>query len=131
MVLRVDGVAAGLYHYSVARNDLELIREGEYEELLVRLCGKQEWVQDAAVAFFMTSVVERSAWKYRHAHAYRVLHLDAGHLGQTFHLVCTELGLAPFATTATDAVGIEQALGLDGVSEISLYTAVTGYPATA
>ena len=25
-----------------------------------------------------------------------VIHLDAGHLGQTFHLVCTALGLAPF-----------------------------------
>jgi SagB-type dehydrogenase family enzyme len=129
LVLRVDGVPSGVYHYSVARNDLELLRAGEFEHLAVDLCGAQEWVQDAAVVFFMTSIIERSAWKYPHAHAYRVLHIDAGHLGQTFHLVCTELGLAPFTTTATDATGIEQALGIDGISEIALYTAATGYPA--
>ena len=129
LVLRVDELQSGLYHYSVARNDLEPVRFGDFEQLAVDLCGAQGWVQDAAAIFFMTSVVERSAWKYRHAHAYRVLHLDAGHLGQTFHLVCTELGLAPFTTTATDATGIERALGVDGISEVALYTAATGYPA--
>jgi SagB-type dehydrogenase family enzyme len=131
LVLRVEDVPSGLYHYSVARNDLELIQAGDFEQLAVELCGAQEWVQDAAVVFFMTSIVERSAWKYRHAHAYRVLHLDAGHLGQTFHLVCTELGLAPFTTTAADATGIERWLGLDGIREIAIYTAVTGYPTPA
>ena len=129
LVLRVDEVPPGLHHYSVARNDLELLRSGEFEELAVELCGAQGWVQDAAAVFFMTSIIERSAWKYRHEHAYRVLHLDAGHLGQTFHLVCTELGLAPFTTTATDATQIERELGLDGISEIVVYTAATGYPA--
>jgi SagB-type dehydrogenase family enzyme len=129
LVLRVDDIPPGVHHYSVARNDLELLRGGDFEQLAVELCGAQGWVQDAAALFFMTSVIERSAWKYRHAHAYRVLHLDAGHLGQTFHLVCTELGLAPFTTTATDAARIEQELGLDGISEIAVYTAATGYPA--
>jgi SagB-type dehydrogenase family enzyme len=131
LVLRVQDVPSGLHHYSVARNDLELVRAGDLEQLAVALCGAQEWVQDAAAVFFMTSIVERSAWKYRHPHAYRVVHLDAGHLGQTFHLVCAELGLAPFTTTATNAAGIEQALGLDGISEVAVYTAATGYPARA
>ena len=62
-------------------------------------------------------------WKYRDAHAYRVLHLDAGHLGQTFHLAATALGLAPFTTAATRNLMVEKALGLDGVSEIVLYAA--------
>jgi SagB-type dehydrogenase family enzyme len=128
LCLRVEGVPPGLYHYSVARHDLELVRPGQFSELAVELCGAQVWVQDAAVVFFMTAIVERSMWKYRSSHAYRVLHLDAGHLGQTFHLVCTMLGLAPFTTTAMDAAGIEAALGLDGISEIALYTAATGYP---
>jgi SagB-type dehydrogenase family enzyme len=128
LCLRVDGVPPGLYHYSVARHDLELVRAGEFQELAVDLCGAQGWVDDAAVVFFMTAIVERSMWKYGSSHAYRVLHLDAGHLGQTFHLVCTKLGLAPFTTTATKAAEIEEAIGLDGISEIALYTAVTGYP---
>jgi SagB-type dehydrogenase family enzyme len=129
VALRVEGMRPGIYHYSVARHDLEPLREGDFEDLVVRLCGEQGWVRDASAVFFMTAVVERSMWKYRHSHAYRVLHLDAGHLGQTFHLVCTQLGLAPFTTTATQNEAIESELGLDGVSEIALYAAATGVPA--
>jgi hypothetical protein len=58
-----------------------------------------------------------------------VLLLDAGHLGQTFHLVCTRLGLAPFTSSAKDDKGIERLLGIDGVREISLCAAATGIPA--
>ena len=95
---------------------------------MVELCAGQPWVRDAAAVCFMTAVVARSMWKYRQAHAYRVLQLDAGHLGQTFHLVCTRLGLAPFTTAALDAAAVERALGLDGVAEIALYAAAVGWP---
>jgi hypothetical protein len=56
------------------------------------------------------------------ARAYRVLHLDAGQLGHTFHFVWTELGLAPFITTATDATQIERAPGFVGISDIRSVT---------
>jgi nitroreductase len=74
----------------------------------------------------MTAVLERSMWKYRQSHAYRVLHLDAGHLGQTFHLACTELGLVPFTTAALAPDRIEAELGLDGIREIAVYAAAAG-----
>ncbi len=128
VVMRVEGVDPGVYHYSVEHNALELLGKNFSEKQLVDLCGGQAWVRDAAAVCFMTAVVDRSMWKYRQSHAYRVLLLDAGHLGQTFHLVSTALGLAPFTTAATDDQAIEQFLGLDGVSEIALYTAVAGYP---
>jgi nitroreductase len=54
----------------------------------------------------MTAILERTMWKYALSHAYRVIFLDAGHLGQTFHLVCTKLGLAPFTTAATEEAAI-------------------------
>ena len=80
--------------------------------------------------FFMTSFVPRTMWKYNHSHAYRVLLLDAGHLGQTFHLVCTALGLGPFTTAAINGACVEGALGIDGTSEIVVYGAATGFPKT-
>lgn len=128
VVLRVNGAKPGIYHYSVERHELETLRLGDFEDLVARLCANQVWVQDAAAVFFMTAVLPRSMWKYKHAHAYRVILLDAGHLGQTFHLVCTKLGLAPFTSAATQDSAIESALGLDGVSEIPVYTAATGIP---
>lgn len=94
----------------------------------MRLCANQVWTRDAAAVCFMTAVVGRSMWKYKQAQAYRVLQLDAGHLGQTFHLVCTALGLAPFTTAATDEPEIERELGIDGVNELAVYAAAFGMP---
>jgi SagB-type dehydrogenase family enzyme len=128
IVLRVEGIEPGIYHYSVKHHALEHIGNAIAQDHLVYLCGNQEWVRDAAVVFFMTAVVARSMWKYKQSHAYRVLLLDAGHVGQTFHLVCTQLGLAPFTTAATRDTAIEHELGLDGVSEIAIYTAAVGFP---
>lgn len=129
VVLAVRGVAPGIYHYSVRHNGLVLLKPGAFADLVEGLCSDQAWLRSAAAVFFMTAVVERTMWKYRHSHAYRVLHLDAGHLGQTFHLVCRRLGLGPFTTAATRNEAIERELGLDGVSEIVLYTAAVGVPA--
>jgi SagB-type dehydrogenase family enzyme len=129
-VRRVTGVKPGIYHYSVKQHALEYLRAPLSARQLVKLLANQPWVRDAAVVFFMTAVVERSMWKYKHEHAYRVLLLDAGHLGQTFHLVCTKLGLAPFTSSAKQDDAIERVLGIDGVREISLYAAATGIPAS-
>jgi SagB-type dehydrogenase family enzyme len=129
VVLRVDGIEPGIYHYSVKNHGLELLRLGIFEDLVVRLCARQEWVRDAAAVFFMTAALTRNMWKYDHARAYRVLLLETGHLGQTFHLVCTKLGLAPFTTAASLDTEIERELSLDGVSETPTYTAAVGIPA--
>jgi SagB-type dehydrogenase family enzyme len=127
MVLAVDGVEPGIYHYSARDHGIVPLRPGGVD-LAVALCAGHEWIRTAAAVFFMTAVVERSAWKYPSAHAYRVLHLDAGHLGQTFHLVCTELGLGPFTFAATSNPAVESALGIDGITEIVVYTAAVGVP---
>lgn len=131
VVLRVEGIEPGIYHYSVRRHGLERLRPGSFDDLVVRLFANQAWVRDAAAVFLMTAIVERSMWKYHHSHAYRVLLLDAGHLGQTFHLVCTELGLAPFTSAGLKDTDIEVELGLNGISEIPLYAAATGILANA
>lgn len=128
VVLRVESLEPGIYHYSVRRHGLELVRPGFFEDMVISVCFNQAWVGDSAAVFFMTGLLARTMWKYSHSRAYRVLLLDAGHLGQTFHLVCTRLGLAPFTTAATKDSEIEKELGLDGVSEVAIYTAATGLP---
>ena len=67
-------------------------------------------------------------WKYGHSRAYRMVLIDAGHLGQTFCLVATALGLAPFTTMAFSESGLEALLGLDGVRECPIYVAGVGMP---
>jgi len=128
-VMRVRGLAPGIYHYSVRSDALTLIKEGFFEDEVIRAGCQGNFLHGTSAVFFMTSIVERSMWKYPVSHALRVLLLDAGHLGQTFHLVCTALGLAPFSFAATDTAGIEKLLAIDGVREIPIYTCAVGVPA--
>jgi len=79
----------------------------------------------------MTAVFPRTMWKYDFPRAYRVVLLDAGHLCQTFCLVATWLGLAPFCTAALKDTLIEGDLGIDGIRESVLYIAGLGVPATS
>jgi nitroreductase len=74
----------------------------------------------------MTAVFPRSHWKYEMPFTYRVIASEAGHLCQTFCLLATSLGLAPFCTQALAESKIERDLGIDGITEAVLYAAGVG-----
>jgi SagB-type dehydrogenase family enzyme len=126
IVLRVDGVEAATYHYDVELNVITRIRDVISEEELENLFSGQYWVRDAAVIFIMTAALPRSMWKYDHSRAYRVIQLDAGHLGQNLHLVATALGLGVFTTAALQDRAIETMLGVDGITETVIYAGAAG-----
>jgi SagB-type dehydrogenase family enzyme len=128
LALRVSGLAQGLYHYDCRRHRLALLRSGNFSRQAGQYCAGQKWVGEAAAVFLMTAVFPRSMWKYRIPRAYRVVLLDAGHLGQTFCLVATWLGLAPFSTAALSDTQIEADLGLDGIGESVLFVTAAGVP---
>jgi SagB-type dehydrogenase family enzyme len=130
MALRVDGLNAGMYHYRAEDHCLEKTPVEVSPRMAREYCGDQPYVADAAALFIMTAVFARTMWKYSHPRAYRIVLLDAGHLGQTFCLTATRLGLAPFSTAALKDTLIEQDLGIDGVSESVLYVVGAGVPAT-
>ena len=130
LALNVRGLPRGLYHYAAAGHKLELLRRGATRQQAGQFLPSQWWFKRAAALFLMTAVFPRTQWKYPSARAYRVVLADAGHLGQTFCLVATWLGLAPFCTMALADTKIEKALGVDGFSESALYvTGVGGRPA--
>jgi len=131
MALRVKGLRAGLYHYQPATHQLETISTKASREKAWLYCARQHFVKNAAALFLMTAVFERTMWKYQHVRAYRVVLLDAGHLCQTFCLLATSLGLAPFCTAALKDTLIEKGLGIDGIRESVLYVAGVGLPATS
>jgi SagB-type dehydrogenase family enzyme len=128
MALRVDGLKPGLYHYQPLQHCLERVSPAATPRKARLYCARQDFVGNAAALFLMTAVFPRTMWKYRFARAYRVVLLDAGHLCQTFCLVATWLGLAPFCTAALKDTLIEEDLGIDGVRESVLYVAGVGLP---
>ncbi|MFJ9557761.1 SagB/ThcOx family dehydrogenase [Nocardiopsis sp. NPDC101807] len=129
VVTGVAGIAPGIYHYNVREHSLELLREGEFRDSLTRACDSQSGVGEAPFSVVLTAVVPRLSFKYRHPRAYRVMLMNSGHLGQTFVLTATALGLGPFQTAAFNDSAVEELLGVDGVRETALYVLSAGVPA--
>lgn len=121
IVRNVNGLAPGVYHYLGGEHQLELVSrldEASARKLLEDAMAGQWFFAESDVAFVMTARFGRSYRKYRrHAKVYRAVFLDAGHLSQTFYLLCTELGLGPWITAALDESVVERALGLDPLHE--------------
>ena len=128
MALRVTGLERGLYHYDAKGHTLERISSEATPQMARAYCADQPYTADAAALFIMTAVFARTMWKYQHPRAYRVVLLDAGHLGQTFCLTATRLGLAAFGTAALKDTLIERDLGIDGITESVVYVTGVGMP---
>ncbi len=126
LALRVDGLPRGLYHYAGDRHELERIRSGATPAQVERYLPTQWWYRDAAALVLMTAVFARSQWRYDFPRGYRAVLLEAGHFCQTFCLVATWLGLAPFCSMALADSKVEKDLGVDGVTESVLYAAGVG-----
>jgi len=129
VALRVKGLDRGIYHYQAKDNRLTKIPGKVSARRASAYCADQPYFGEAAALFIMTAVFARTMWKYGRARAYRVVLLEAGHLGQTFCLTATRLGLAPFSTAALKDSMIEKDLGIDGISESVLYVTGVGVPA--
>lgn len=123
---RVRGLPRGLYHYNAESHRLELLHKRVSPARTSKYLNGQDWASDAAAVVLMTAVFARPQWKYKGPRAYRIVLIDAGHLCQTFCLVATWLGLAPFCTMALADSEIESDLGIDGVTESVLYSAGVG-----
>lgn len=119
---RIDGVAPGLYHYHATDHVLEpmqALSADEAHRLATVAVADQEWFADAPFMVVVAARVARNFWKYRnHAKALRAVLLDAGHLSQTLYLLATEAGMAGFVTAAINEAELEQALGLDPLSDM-------------
>lgn len=124
----VANLRPGLYHYDVRSNELRRMRSGDLRTEAVEAASGQKYMARASFVCIMTAVFDRTLWKYPFENAYRILWLDAGHLGQTFYLLATALGLGPFVTAALQDSRIEKLIGLDGIKEFPVYLCGAGVP---
>ncbi|MBK7858021.1 MAG: SagB/ThcOx family dehydrogenase [Archangiaceae bacterium] len=128
IVFDVEGVAQGLYHYSVKRHGLELLAPGDHRALvrehLLMLPDRATWRH--RVVYLCTSIFERSMFRYRDSFSYRVVHHDVGHLLQTTALLAGDLGRNCYRSYTLHHAPVERCLGIDGVSEAAIAFAVIG-----
>lgn len=129
LVQRVEGLAPGLYHYLALEHALEPLRAMSAPEAatLAHQCvAGQHWFANVPVMAIMTARFDRLFWKYRrHTKAWRVVHLDVGHLSQTMYLSAADLGLGAFVTAAINDHDVDKALALQSMQEGAI--AVVGF----
>jgi putative peptide maturation dehydrogenase len=129
LVQRAEGLAPGLYHYLPLEHALEpmqAMQDDAAAALAHRFLAGQHWFANVPVLVVMTARFDRLFWKYRrHAKAWRVAHLDVGHLSQTMYLSAADLGLGAFVTAAINDLDIEAALELAPLQEAAL--AIVGF----
>ena len=123
---RVASLAPAIYHYDAARHLLVRVGKAVQSKRLIELLANQYYFGNCSAAVVMTACVGRTMWRYPFARAYRSVLIEAGHLGQTFCLLATQLGLAPFTTIAFRDSDLEHHLAVDGRAETAIYVAGVG-----
>lgn len=123
----VQGLTASVYHYDAAGHQLVRLGRRVTSRTITKLLVNQFYYGDAAAVVVMTAVFPRAMWRYPFSRALRTVFTEAGHLGQTFCLAATSLGLAPFTVMAFDEVLAESLLTVDGVNECALYIVGVGH----
>ena len=117
LIMRVEGLDPGIYHYDMSRHMLELIRpmpEQETRDMLMDVTAGQDYFAKAHVAVIHVARFNRHHWKYHgHKKAYKAILMDSAHLSQTFYLLATERGLGAFYTAAINDTDLEKYLGLN------------------
>ncbi|WP_349656704.1 putative peptide maturation dehydrogenase [Xanthomonas sp. 10-10] len=122
LIMNVEGVEPGLYHYESGNHHLNCLKPMALEDarkLAEALVIGQTYFAEAAALVFHVARLDRHHWKYRnHPKAYRAVTLDSGHLSQTFYLLATHLGLGAFYTAAVNDANLEKLLGLDSLKNM-------------
>jgi SagB-type dehydrogenase family enzyme len=122
----IRGLRTGLYHYAADIHGLELIRAGLGSSRVPAYLPHGDYWSEACALIIFSAVYERDLWRYGYSRAYRAPFIEAGHLCQTFLLLATSYGLAPFSAMGLADSVIEKDLGVDGVGESVLYVAGVG-----
>jgi SagB-type dehydrogenase family enzyme len=128
VVRDIRSLKPGIYHYAADRHLLEGVNASVTKDRMRAYVPESSYFADASAMVFFTAVFERQLWRYPYSRAYRAALIEAGHVCQTFLLVATSLGLAPFCVMGLADSLVEKDLGIDGIRESVLYCAGVGRP---
>lgn len=123
----VESIPSGVYHYSVRNHELDLIKKGDFRKETAHAALDQDMAYTANAVFVWTAIFERSKWKYKQR-AYRYVYLDAGHIAQNLALAAAAMNMGACQIAALYDEEANKLLGVDGISESTIYMSVVGNP---
>jgi SagB-type dehydrogenase family enzyme len=129
IVLRVDGIPDGVYHYQPLYHRLEPMGQPPSAEQTADLLLAQPFIADANLVIFLAAEFKRTLGKYG-SRGYRYVLLEAGHVAQNLCLLAVEHGLASLCIGGYRDAKVNRWLGLDGKREAVLYGIAIGHAAS-
>ncbi len=128
LVINVEGLDPGIYHYVIYPALLEQIKILEFPKpFLQNLFMQQPYVADAPVIIIATSVIERTMKKYLDR-GYRYILFEAGHCFQNMNLMASACQLGALNVGGFFDLDLCKTLGIDMEEEIPLYAMALGIP---
>jgi len=125
LALNVEDLTPGIYHYEGYTHALEQLEAGNMRQTLAQHLLYDELASTSTAVIVLSGMFERPRFKYGEL-SYRLILLEAGHVGQNICLVCTALGLGVCPVAGFVEDGMNALLGLNGVDESAFYLFVVG-----
>ena len=121
----IAGLAPGIYRFDPEAHELVLAQAGDFRGSLVKATGDQHCVADAAMVLVLAANYARVAREYGQR-AERLLHIEAGHIGQNVCLEATALGLGVIGLGAFRDQDVKTALSIPAREEV-VYLVAAGW----
>ena len=126
LIQNVEGIKPGLYRFLAFAHALLFVKDIECaREKVIGSFPQRSLLEGSAVVFLWTSIAERSAFMFG-ARALRYVFIDVGHVCQNLYLIAQVMKLGVSAIGAFSDEALNDALGVDGVQEFSIYAAAVG-----
>jgi SagB-type dehydrogenase family enzyme len=109
-VNQIQGLPAGLYHYSARHQQLDVLNTSATNDLGAPVS------ETADAVIILTSIFRRTGYKYRDR-AYRYVMADVGHLLENVRIAGHNAGLQAQAIAQFDEEIAAETLGIDNVEE--------------
>lgn len=130
LINQVEKIKPGVYHYAVLHHTLEQLRSLQLPKPFISdLFMGQPYAAEASAIVILTTVIERSLWKYEER-GYRYILFEAGHVAQNLNLVASAMGLGSLNLGGFFDSDMANLLQLDLEQEVPLYGVALGMPST-
>jgi SagB-type dehydrogenase family enzyme len=121
----IEGLEAGLYHFSPADLKLRGLRRGDWRGVIAKACAMRPPLAQAPVVLVLSAIFWRSAWKYR-ARCYRYCFWDTGTMLANLTAAADAEALGTDVSLNFVDHEMERLLGVDGEREAPLCVVALG-----
>ena len=117
---RIDGLAEGIWAYDP--HERALLQTGHSVPDFGEFLNGQDWPENMDALIVLQANFQRTMWKYDDANAYRVVLIEAGHIGQNIMLAATACGLSACPSAAINvSLAADELFNCDPIMSPPIY----------